>query len=69
MSAREKLIAVLAIHESNRAAMAPLADEILAEHARELAAAIRYEAGGDHNVYAELDWSWAADLIDPDEEA
>lgn len=67
MSAREKLIAVLAIHESNRAAMAPLADEILAEHARELAAAIRSE--GDPGSYEYTGgWEWAADLIDPDEE-
>ena len=45
-----------------------VADEILADHARELAAAIRSE--GEHNSYAYVGgWEWAADLIDPDEEA
>lgn len=69
MSARQELIVLLAGgHESNYAAMTPVADAILNNHARELAAAIRSEArafGGD-----DLDEGahWAADLIDPDEE-
>jgi len=45
-----------------------VADEILADHARELAAAIRDE--GEHGGYEYVSgWVWAADLIDPDQEA
>lgn len=45
-----------------------IAEEILDEHARELAAAIRTEYEG-HPRPEGLDPYWAADLIDPDEEA
>lgn len=60
MGARENLIA--------EGVGAVTADRILDQYARELAAAIRAEYEG-HPRPGGLDPYWAADLIDPDEEA
>lgn len=62
MSARDKLASMIP-GELGQA----VADEILAEHARELAAAIRAEYEGHPRPWS-VDPLWAADLIDPDEE-
>lgn len=60
MGAREILIA--------EGVGAVTADRILDQYARELAAAIRFEASHDSCGF-DPGWEWAADLIDPDEEA
>lgn len=65
MGARKKL---MAFFPASPLTGAKVADEILDEHARELAAAIRTEYEG-HSRPEGLDPYWAADLIDPDEEA
>lgn len=67
MGAREKIFSHVERLVGDEMAW-KVADEILAEHARELAAAIRAEYEG-HPRPGELDPYWAADLIDPDEEA
>lgn len=70
MTARDRLIMTLAVHESNIAAMTPVADDILNAHARELAEKIRNSPElwslTDGHMY---DCEAAADLIDPEVES